>query len=481
MKIAIAIGILILVMNIVFSFSLIFIERKDPTTTWAWLLIMILLPGIGFIIYLLLGQNLSRERLFKEKTVLDENKRRELSIQFTQSSEGHSGNDEYLDLMRMNYNHSGAKYTIGNDIEIYYDGEDKFARLLEDLRGAKKYIHIQYYIFRKESIGREIIKVLEEKAAEGVEVRFLVDSMGSYKLTKRSLKKYILNGGKFEIFFPGILPHINTRINYRNHRKILIIDSKVAFLGGFNIGDEYLGKDKNIGHWRDTHTKIKGLAINDLEGRFLLDWSYANESDLDIDLKKYFINPHSTDLPKKIIGAQIVSSGPDHTEQQIKNGYFKIINSAKKNLFIQTPYFVPDEPMLEALRLAALSGVDVKIMLPGNPDHKFMGWIANSYFESLLNAGAKIYLYEKGFLHAKTIVADSSICSVGTANMDIRSFSLNFESNIFIYNEAISKSMEEQFFKDLKVCTKVTLESFEKRSIISRIGESIIRLVSPLM
>ena len=200
MKIAIAIGILILVMNIVFSFSLIFIERKDPTTTWAWLLIMILLPGIGFIIYLLLGQNLSRERLFKEKTVLDENKRRELSIQFTQSSEGHSGNDEYLDLMRMNYNHSGAKYTIGNDIEIYYDGEDKFARLLEDLRGAKKYIHIQYYIFRKESIGREIIKVLEEKAAEGVEVRFLVDSMGSYKLTKRSLKKYILNGGKFEIF-----------------------------------------------------------------------------------------------------------------------------------------------------------------------------------------------------------------------------------------------------------------------------------------
>ena len=186
-------------------------------------------------------------------------------------------------------------------------------------------------------------------------------------------------------------------------------------------------------------------------------------------------------MPKKIIGAQIVSSGPDHTEQQIKNGYFKIINSAKKNLFIQTPYFVPDEPMLEALRLAALSGVDVKIMLPGNPDHKFMGWIANSYFESLLNAGAKIYLYEKGFLHAKTIVADSSICSVGTANMDIRSFSLNFESNIFIYNEAISKSMEEQFFKDLKVCTRVTLESFEKRSIISRIGESIIRLVSPLM
>lgn len=162
--------------------------------------------------------------------------------------------------------------------------------------------------------------------------------------------------------------------------------------------------------------------------------------------------------------------------------FFSSLNKkGKKNLFIQTPYFVPDEPMLEALRLAALSGVDVKIMLPGNPDHKFMGWIANSYFESLLNAGAKIYLYEKGFLHAKTIVADSSICSVGTANMDIRSFSLNFESNIFIYNEAISKSMEEQFFKDLKVCTKVTLESFEKRSIISRIGESITRLVSPLM
>ena len=441
---------IIFLINIVFIISIIFIERRNPQTTWAWILILTFLPILGFIIYILFGQNITREKNFKRKILDDKTKQKYLNS-FKSNYKLDDISLKYKDLIMMNFNNDNSTYTQRNDIDLYFDANSLFEEMIDEINKAEKFIHMEFYIFKSDEIGKKDIDKL--KAA----------------------------GGDFKIFFPGFCKYINLRINYRNHRKILIIDRKVAFLGGFNIGDEYLGKDKNIGYWRDTHTKIKGLAINDLEGRFLLDWSYANESDLDIDLKKYFINPHSTDLPKKIIGAQIVSSGPDHTEQQIKNGYFKIINSAKKNLFIQTPYFVLDEPMLEALRLAALSGVDVKIMLPGNPDHKFMGWIANSYFESLLNAGAKIYLYEKGFLHAKTIVADSSICSVGTANMDIRSFSLNFESNIFIYNEAISKSMEEQFFKDLKVCTKVTLESFEKRSIISRIGESIIRLVSPLM
>lgn len=470
---------IIFLINIVFIISIIFIERRNPQTTWAWILILTFLPILGFIIYILFGQNITREKNFKRKILDDKTKQKYLNS-FKSNYKLDDISLKYKDLIMMNFNNDNSTYTQRNDIDLYFDANSLFEEMIDEINKAEKFIHMEFYIFKSDEIGKKILQALTKKAKEGVEVKLLVDSIGN-SIHKKDIDKLKAAGGDFKIFFPGFCKYINLRINYRNHRKILIIDSKVAFLGGFNIGDEYLGKDKNIGYWRDTHTKIKGLAINDLEGRFLLDWSYANESDLDIDLKKYFINPYSTDLPKKIIGAQIVSSGPDHTEQQIRNGYFKIINSAKKNLFIQTPYFVLDEPMLEALRLAALSGVDVKIMLPGNPDHKFMGWIANSYFESLLNAGAKIYLYEKGFLHAKTIVADSSICSVGTANMDIRSFSLNFESNIFIYNEAISKSMEEQFFKDLKVCTKVTIESFEKRSIISRIGESIIRLVSPLM
>lgn len=469
----------IFLINIIFILSIIFFERKNPATTWAWILILTFLPIIGFIIYILFGQNITREKNFKKKVTDDKTKQKYLN-----AFKAHYKLDDislkYKDLIMMNFNNDNSTYTQRNDIDLYFDAHSLFEEMINEIEQAKEFIHMEFYIFKSDEIGKKILKALTKKAKEGVEVKLLVDSIGN-SIHKKYIDDFKTAGGEFKIFFPGFCKYINLRINYRNHRKILVIDRKVAFLGGFNIGDEYLGRDKKIGYWRDTHTKIKGLAINDLEGRFLLDWSYANDSDLNIDLKKYFIHPNSLDVPDKIIGAQIVSSGPDHIEQQIKNGYFKIINSAKKNLFIQTPYFVLDEPMLEALRLAALSEVDVKIMLPGNPDHKFMGWIANSYFESLLKAGANIYLYQKGFLHAKTIVADSSICSIGTANMDIRSFSLNFESNIFIYNEKLSKAMEDQFLKDLEACEKVTLEKFENRSILSKIGESIIRLVSPLM
>lgn len=469
----------IFLINIVFILSIIFLERKNPATTWAWILILTFLPIIGFIIYILFGQNITREKNFNKKITDDKTKQKYLN-EFKKHFKLDDISLKYKDLIMMNFNNDNSTYTQRNDIDLYFDAHRLFEEMIKEIEQAKEFIHMEFYIFKSDEIGKKVLKALTEKAKEGVEVKLLVDSIGN-SIEKKYIDDFKAAGGEFKVFFPGFCKYINLRINYRNHRKILVIDRKVAFLGGFNIGDEYLGRDKKIGYWRDTHTKIKGLVINDLEGRFLLDWSYANDSDLNIDLKKYFIHPNSLDVPDKIIGAQIVSSGPDHVEQQIKNGYFKIINSAKKNLFIQTPYFVLDEPMLEALRLSALSGVDVKIMLPGNPDHKFMGWIANSYFESLLKSGAKIYLYQKGFLHAKTIVADSSICSIGTANMDIRSFSLNFESNIFIYNEELSKAMEDQFFKDLEFCERVTLEKFEKRSIVSKVGESVIRLVSPLM
>ena len=235
--IIILIGFIIVIANIFFSFSLIFIERKDPSTTWAWLMIMIVLPGLGFIIYLLLGQNFSRARLFKEKKEFDTIKRRELSKDFTSKEHEHIGGEQYLDLIRMNYTHSGAKCTYNNEVDVYYNGVDKFAQLIKDLKNAKKFIHIQYYIIRPDRLGKKIMSILEEKAAEGVEVRFLVDSMGSYKVTRRSLRNFTKNGGKFEIFFPGIFPHVNTRINYRNHRKMVVIDGEYGYIGGFNVGD----------------------------------------------------------------------------------------------------------------------------------------------------------------------------------------------------------------------------------------------------
>ncbi|HCW54659.1 MAG TPA: cardiolipin synthase [Clostridium sp.] len=478
MDLLLALGMIVLILNVFFSFSLIFIERKDPTTTWAWLLILIVLPGIGFIIYLLFGQNLSRQKMFKEKTISDAKKRKILNDMMHESSiSSHDGGEKFADLRKMNFNDSGAKYRINNDIDVYVNGEDKFKQLLEDIRNAKKYIHIEYYIFKKDILGEQIIKELTKKAQEGLEVRLLVDAMGSRKLTKKVLKKYISAGGKFSLFFPGIIPHLNTRVNYRNHRKIVVIDGKYGYVGGFNVGKEYINKDNRVGFWRDTHVRINGESVDDLNARFLMDWCYASGEVIE-SYRKYMIKEK-----EKVgdIGIQIVTSGPDHEEPYIRNAYIKIINNAKKNVYLETPYFVPDSPVLEALKISALSGTDVRIMIPGKPDHFFMGWAASSYIGELLEAGVKVYAYTKGFIHAKTMVADSLVMSIGTANMDIRSFKLNFEVNAFIYDDRVAKNGEEQFMKDMKDCYEITKEMHESRSGILKIKESIIRLLSPIL
>ncbi|MGL4773496.1 MAG: cardiolipin synthase [Clostridium sp.] len=468
---------ILLFINILFSFSLIFIERKDPTTTWAWLLIFILLPGLGFVIYVLLGQNFSRQKIFKQKTAIDMEKRRELSSKFTANEVGEHGSPDYLDLRKMNFNNCGAVYTDGNEIDTFVDGEEKLKALLRDLENAKKYIHIQYYIFRKDLMGKPIIDILERKLQEGVEVRLLVDSMGSRTMTKHKLKKYLSLGGKFAIFFPGILPHINTRINYRNHRKIVVIDGEIGYTGGFNIGTEYINKDKKIGYWRDTHIRIRGEAVCSLNERFLLDWCHASEDDIE-DFEVY--NP-KVPYTGGDVGVQIVTSGPDHNEEYIKNAYMKMINNAKKNLYLTTPYFVPDEPILEAIKISSLSGVDVRLIIPGNPDHRFMMWAASSYIGELLECGVKVYYYMDGFVHAKSIVVDSSVVTIGTANMDIRSFKLNFEVNAFIYDDRKAIEAEKQFMADIDKSLEITMENYKNRSRWLKIKESMIRLVAPIL
>lgn len=470
----IAIGIVVL--NIFFSFSLIFIERKDPTTTWAWLLILLVLPGLGFIIYLLFGQNLSRQKIFKDKIISDE-KKRMASNQDIMAFSKHNGGGKFADIQKMNFNNSGAKYTVNNSVDVYTNGEDKFKQLIEDIRNAKSYIHVEYYIFKKDILGKRVIEELTKKAEEGLEVRLLVDAMGSRMLTKKMLKKYIGAGGKFSLFFPGILPHVNTRINYRNHRKIVVIDGIYGYVGGFNVGKEYINRDPEFGFWRDTHVRIKGNAVDDLNERFLLDWCYASEEKI-TDYGKYANKCRDNDGD---VCMQIVTSGPDHKEEYIKNAYIKIINNAKKNVYLETPYFVPDAPVLEALKISAFSGVDVRIIIPGKADHFFMKWAASSYIGELLDAGVKVYMYRNGFIHAKTIVSDSGVMSIGTANMDIRSFKLNFEVNAFIYDDRVAIDGENQFRKDMELSEEVTKEKYNSRSLMLRIEESLIRLVSPIL
>jgi cardiolipin synthase len=326
-------------------------------------------------------------------------------------------------------------------------------------------------------LGKEIIRELTKKAEEGLEIRMLVDSMGSRKLTKNAIKKYLEAGGKFSLFFPGIVPHINTRINYRNHRKIVVIDGEYGYLGGFNVGDEYISQDPEVGFWRDTHVRIEGEAVDDLNERFLLDWCHAADEEIE-DYNKYSSN-RNKDVGD--VGIQIVTSGPDHKEQYIRNAYIKLINNAKEKVYLETPYLVPDSPILESLKISALSGVDVRIIIPGKPDHFFMQWAASSYIGELLEAGIKIYNYQNGFIHAKTIVADSKVMSIGTANMDIRSFKLNFEVNAFIFDDRIAKEGEAQFIRDMNDSKEMTKEIYNNRSITIRMKESIIRLLSPIL
>lgn len=467
-------------LNLLFALLVIFFERRNPSATWAWLMVLLLIPGIGFILYLTFGQNLSRKKMFDFK-IAEDRFHKKLLLQGKQLSEDTiKFNDRamtnYKDMMYMNLINSQSVFTQDNSVEIYTDGNDKFRELFKAIEEAKDHIHMVYYIIKNDSLGNKMIDTLATKASEGVEVRFLYDGMGGLRLPRKFFNRLKNAGGKVACFFPSLLPFVNIRVNYRNHRKIVVIDGKTAFVGGFNIGDEYLGENKKFGYWRDTHLQITGSAVDSLQQRFLLDWRYASEEKITFD-KKYFPNKHS----KGQIGIQIVSSGPDSEWEQIKNGYIKMIHSAKKSVYIQTPYFIPDESILEALKIASLSGVDVRIMIPNKPDHPFVYWASLCYIGELLKSGVRSYTYNKGFIHSKTIVVDGAISSVGTANMDVRSFKLNFEVNAFIYDVNVSKKLEEIFEEDIKVSTEITKDLYEKRSAVIKFKESISRLLSPVL
>jgi cardiolipin synthase len=459
---------------------MVFFERRNPAATWAWLMILLFLPAVGFILYLFLGQNLRRHKTF---TLKEEEDRFHRTVLMQEEALEHDNTLFSSPFMRQFYHmihlhllSCKALYSQDNEIEVYTDGQEKFKSLMNSLQSATKYIHMQYYIFRNDQIGRKILHILEQKAAQGVEVRLLYDGMGSIALPRNFFNTLKQRGGHTACFFPPFVPYINLRVNYRNHRKITIVDGKEAFIGGFNVGDEYLGKSRRFGFWRDTHIKIKGSAINELQRRFLLDWRFASKKKIEFE-EKYF-----SKVPfQGKTGVQIVASGPDSKWTSVKDGYFKMITTARQKIYIQTPYFVPDESILQALKIAALSGVDVRLMFPCKPDHLFVYWASYSYIGELLPAGIRCYTYNKGFLHSKVMLADGLVASVGTANLDIRSFHLNFEVNAFIYDPEVVQQLEKSFEDDLKECTEITQEIYNQRSLIVKWKESISRLLSPIL
>ena len=369
-------------------------------------------------------------------------------------------------------------YTNDNKIEIFTDGKDKFEALFKDIAGAKKHIHVLYYIIQNDTYGNRLLDALIEKAKEGVEIRLIYDDAGSRKISKKRVKMLIEAGGQAEAFFPGKLPLINLRINFRNHRKLVIIDRKVGYLGGFNVGEEYLGLNPKFGYWRDTHLRIIGDAVNDLQSRFMLDWAQASGDKMEWT-EEYF--KYSQQHNEQGVGLQIVTSGPDSEREQIKKSYIRMILDAKEYIYLQTPYFIPDDSVLDAIRIASMSGVDVRVMIPNKPDHLFVYWATYSYVGELLKAGAKVFLYENGFLHAKTMVIDDRLATVGTANIDVRSFRLNFEVNAIIYHAETAVQLRDTFAADLHHSHELTLEIYNNRSLLIRFKESLSRLLSPVL
>jgi len=466
--------------NFILAFTIIFLERKDASATWAWLMVLFFVPIAGFFLYLIFGRKLSNQRIFtwdtksklgvktavqKQMRALDENK-----FSFRQKELM-----AYKDLYYLHLRNNDAILTQGNHIDIFTDGREKFNALLKDLKAAKDHIHLLYYIIRHDHLGSQIADILIKKAKEGVEVRMLYDDMGSRSLSRRYIKRLKQAGVHVDAFFPPKIPKVNFKINFRNHRKLAIIDGKVGYIGGFNIGDEYLGKNKKLGYWRDTHLRIHGNAVRNMQTRFILDWNQASRNDILYE-DRFYIGAEAGD-----VGVQIVSSGPDSDWEQIKYGYIKMILSAKEYVYIQTPYFIPDGSLMDALRIAALSGVNITLMIPNKPDHPFVYWATLSHVGELLNAGANVYIYQNGFLHAKTIIIDGKISSVGTANIDVRSFRLNFEINAFLYDKGIAKQLVEAFKHDITLSTQMTKKLYAKRSLGVRFKESISRLLSPIL
>lgn len=478
-------------LNIILIIIVVFFERKKPSSTLIWIMGLLLFPLSGFIFYLFVGQDMKKRRLFdikraEEADVLKTIYRQKSFLATKDIDNQYPGLKKYLDDVNFFLAAAHAPLREHNTLEIITDGEEKFKKLFQTIEEAISYIHVQYYILRNDDLGRRFLEILAKKAKEGVEVKVIIDGIGGMKLPKDFFDILKAAGGECTVFYPAKVPCVNFRLNYRNHRKICVIDGMVGYVGGFNVGEEYLGKDPFLGYWRDTHLKIIGEAVESLEFRFLLDWRFAtkkNYAETEAAVTYYYPSTEMRNAfhpPGKTL-MQIVSSGPDSKWNNIHTGIIKMVHSATDHIYIQSPYLIPDTALLMALQSSALSGIDIRIMVPDRPDHPFVYAAASAYIGELLEAGVKVYRYHKGFMHSKMAVIDGFYSTVGTTNLDIRSFQLNFEVNAFIYDEEVAGRLEEIFFDDLYDSTELTLESYKKRSRLLKVKESLARLLSPLL
>ena len=468
--------------NFLFLIVMVFLEQRKPQYIIAWLTVMTFLPVIGFGLYVIFGSGLSvrTRRMIRKKSISERDIIRNIKgIQTLEEAKLDGILKDDKELVSLCYSY-GSYPLPGNDIKIFTSGLEKINALKRDLKNAKSSINLEYYIFADDRVGKEIMEILCAKAKEGVDVKLIYDSVGSRKAPRRFFRKLEKAGGQVGEFFPPFM-HIrliNLKLNYRNHRKLAIIDGMIGYTGGVNIRDDHLGRNKKLSPWRDTHIRIEGGGCYALQNIFLDDWRYCKN---DNTPPKLYLENGLFPSPK-IFGnttIQVVNSGPDSQIQKIKETFVQMITNAKERVYIQTPYLIPDDVFTSALRIAASSGVDVRIMVPFIPDKKTVYLATLSYLKEMAEMGIKIYLYN-GFLHSKAILIDSNKLSIGTCNTDNRSFGLNFEDTVIIYSNELNKEYSKIFEKDISKSKEVGINYFQKKRWITKLLQAIMRLLSSL-
>ncbi|HRO47520.1 cardiolipin synthase [Agriterribacter sp.] len=477
--------IIYLIMLVVVCLRIIY-DTRSTTKTLAYLLLAIFIPFGGMLFYFSFGINYRKRKMYTKKLIADDSMSAKLKediyryskYTFDQSSADMQSSRE---LAVMLVKDSQSPLTAGNEVKLLVNGEHKFPEVLSAIHQAKHHIHIEYYIYEDDEIGAAIADALIQKAGEGVTVRFIYDDFGSRSVRKKLIPRLRAAGVSAFPFYKVIFIALANRLNYRNHRKIIVIDGITAFVGGINVSDRYINNagGGNKLFWRDTHLRIDGPGVYYLQYLFLCDWNFCANDKLQPDAL-FFPRPSSPAVNgNKVV--QIAASGPDSDTPTILFSLLQAINLATEEILITTPYFIPGESLLDALSVAALGGVAVKLLVPGVSDSVLVNAAARSYYDDLLKAGVEIYLYNKGFVHAKTLVADRKIAIVGTANMDYRSFDLNFEVNAIVYDNAIAGELSDIFYEDISAAGKIDAAAWENRPAWKQLLEKTARLVSPLL
>ena len=456
------------------------VRKRQPTSAIAWCLAIVLLPYFGTLLFLLIGIPAVNRKLRKKQFHRSRFIRQWIQSTAGQKHHPHPPTDlsrsaEWARMDRLAAVVGAVKMSSSNQAHIYHEGTEAFADKMEAIRQAKHHVHAEYYILRADHTGKKFVEALCARAREGVEVRLLVDAVGSMRV-RGMMQELRRAGGQAQTFLPIMAWRRRFVINLRNHRKILICDGNVGFTGGLNIGDEYLGRTKRFGFWRDTQLRLTGPAVLALQRVFAEDWDFAGGEFL--SGAKYFPKPDTTGSDK----LQIIWSGPDAEHNAVHSVYFAAICRAQERLWIATPYLIPDQTILNALKAAALHGIDVRIVTQSSPPDQWIAYFAQRYYwEGLLDAGVRLYQYTKGMMHAKIIIADGAWASVGSANLDIRSMRLNFELNCLIYSRPLVEDLERQFEQDLRDSHRIQLKDVLRRPLRLQLAENVCRLMSPIL